>query len=202
MVLHGDAIAIAIALGSLWRRLLELLRRLFDDEVPEGPPKRKPPWSPPSRTRSRCQALATGVLGVLLVPLLCGCEQQARGFALPPGDAERGREAFVALGCNACHAIADTVARRADAPADAANLTLGGTVTRVKTYGDLVTSIIHPSHRLSFGRSPATVTAQGESRMMSFNHVMTVQQLVDITTLLQASYSVWVPEYPNYRPHR
>jgi len=34
--------------------------------------------------------------------------------------------------------------------------------------------------------------------MPIYNELMTVQQLVDITTFLQGTYSVWVPEYNMY----
>lgn len=34
-----------------------------------------------------------------------GCEDQSRGFAFPPGDTDRGKAAFVELGCPACHAV-------------------------------------------------------------------------------------------------
>ena len=73
---------------------------------------------------------------------------------------------------------------------------LGGEVTRVKTYGDLVTSIVNPSHKLSRGPDPRHVTPEGESKMPRYNEVMTVQQLIDITAYLAGTYSVWSPEYP------
>ena len=136
----------------------------------------------------------------VMAPLafLGACEEQAKGFALPPGDADRGQATFAELGCNACHRI-EGVIDKLDIGGDRAiDVRLGGQVSRVKTYGDLVTSIINPSHRLSRGNTPETVTDEGESRMPYYNDVMTVQQLVDLTTFLQSHYSVWVPEYRVY----
>jgi len=89
--------------------------------------------------------------------LLAGCEQQSRGFALPPGDATQGKATFVELGCPACHSVRGEVERFTEGADPAIEVILGGQTTRVKTYGDLVTSIINPSHKLSRGRNVATV---------------------------------------------
>ena len=71
----------------------------------------------------------------------------------------------------------------------------------MKTYGELVTSIINPSHRLARGMDPRHVDGEGESKIPRYNEVMTVQQLVDITEFLSSKYSVWAPEY-RVVPHR
>jgi sulfur-oxidizing protein SoxX len=75
---------------------------------------------------------------------------------------------------------------------------LGGQVSRIKTYGDLVTSIINPSHKLSRGNNRMTVSQAGKSKMTVYNEVMTVQQLVDLTTFLQDTYTVYDPAYKIY----
>ena len=127
-----------------------------------------------------------------------GCEQQSKGFALPPGDYDRGKASFVDLGCPACHSIEGVVSKLEAGGDPVIEVVLGGPVTRVKTYGDLVTSIINPSHKLSRGDTPVTVNDDGSSKMPYYNDVMTVQELVDVTTFLQGTYSVWVPEYNMY----
>jgi hypothetical protein len=135
----------------------------------------------------------------LLLPLLLatGCDQESRGFNLPPGDAEQGRATYMLLQCNDCHSIRDVVPHSgADSGID---VVLGGQTTRVRTYGDLVTSIIHPSHRLSRGTDPATVTEEGESKMRNYNDVMSVQELIDLVEFLQGQYEIWVPDYYSYR---
>lgn len=141
--------------------------------------------------------LALHLLIGLTAGFLAGCDTQSRGFALPPGDAEQGHTEFVELGCNACHSIAG-VEKLAPDSDTGVHVFLGGTVTRVKTYGDLVTSIINPSHKLSRRNDPTTVDAEGNSRMWIYNDVMTVAQLVNLTTFLQAHYEVRIPDYHMY----
>lgn len=141
----------------------------------------------------------------LLVPigvgltLSGGCSDSASGFALPPGDPERGKEVFVELRCNACHGISGQVERSKTDYHESIYVELGGNVTRVKTYGDLVTSIINPSHRFARGRDPRNVDEQGESNMRRYNEEMTVEQLIDLTAFLSSQYSVWSPHYVAYR---
>jgi sulfur-oxidizing protein SoxX len=146
--------------------------------------------------------LHTTILLCVIVLAACSRGPDApRGFSLPRGDAEAGKMAFVALECNACHS-AEGVEQIAPDQAEIA-LRLGGHRALVTTYAELVTSIINPSHRLS-NRYPETKSAvDGESRMRSYNEVMTVQQLVDLVAYLQPQYKV-VPssptEYPLYYP--
>ncbi|MCP5180391.1 MAG: c-type cytochrome [Pseudomonadales bacterium] len=134
---------------------------------------------------------------------LSGCSRASEEFVLPPGDADRGRTAFVDLGCNACHSVQDEFRKLTPELGgdDVIEVVLGGPVSRVKTYGDLVTSIINPSHRLSRGKHADTVNPDGTSRMPYYNDVMTVQELVDLTTYLQGTYSVVIPDYNPYYPH-
>lgn len=124
-----------------------------------------------------------------------GCNPQARGFALPPGDSEAGKVTFAQMGCNGCHSIKGVLERVPTTSNQDIHVVLGGLVTRVKTYGDLVTSIINPSHRLSRGKDIRTVDEFGNSLMPTYNSVMTVEQMLDLTGLLQKSYTVWVPDY-------
>jgi hypothetical protein len=130
--------------------------------------------------------------------LLTACASQlGTGFHLPPGDPDRGREAFVELRCNSCHELAGIeLARiRMEYP-----VALGGPTTRVQTYGDLVTSIVNPSHRIARGYPPERVSAGGESLLAKvfLNDLMTVQQLVDVVALLLQAYE-FVP--PPIRPY-
>lgn len=129
------------------------------------------------------------------VALLSGCDTEEQGLVLPPGSVEQGEAAFVALQCNRCHSVKDSVPRLREGAHPQIYIQLGGEKTRVKTYPELVTSIINPSHRLARGSDPRHVDGDGVSRMPRYNDVMTVQQLVDITTFLSSKYSVWTPEY-------
>ncbi|MDJ0654890.1 MAG: c-type cytochrome [Xanthomonadales bacterium] len=141
------------------------------------------------------------VIGLGLV-LLSGCNgdpRSARGFRLPDGDAEAGLEAFIDMECNQCHTV-----RGEELPIipgqDPPYFELGGEVTRVKTYGELVTSIINPSHKLATGYAKEVIAVGDESKMEVYNEFMTVQQLTDIVMFLQTHYDVRIPEhrYPTY----
>jgi hypothetical protein len=135
-------------------------------------------------------------LGAFLV----GCSSGYEGFTLPPGDAARGQAAFVAFRCYDCHRVAG-VELPVGEERDQVIVELGGEVDRVRTYDDLVTAIINPSHRLAQGYTPSLVAQEGKSRMTVYNDVMTVSQLVDLVTFLQGHYELRAPDptkYPNY----
>ena len=108
-------------------------------------------------------------------------------IVLPEGDAARGQEAFVALECTACHTIRDM---ELPAPEELGpvRIALGGKVSRVKSYSELVTSVINPSHRLARNLSKQPITQDGQSIMPLYGDVMTVTQMVDIVAFLESKY--------------
>jgi hypothetical protein len=129
---------------------------------------------------------------------LGGCASElGAGFHLPLGDAARGRDAFVTLHCHSCHFVADE-APPLSGP-EAGRVGLGGDTARVRTYGDLVTSIVNPSHEVA-REYIADQRGDRTSPMAAafLNDVVTVQQLVDIVAFLQGAYNV-VP--PPIRPY-
>lgn len=125
----------------------------------------------------------------------CGDRMSQVGFSLPEGSAERGREAFVYLQCHSCHTITGVDLPQEPHAPEPPFVELGGDVTRVKTYGQLVTAIINPSHKLAEGYPEDVVSEDGESKMPVYNEVMTVQELIDIVAFLQPQYDVVVPKY-------
>lgn len=131
-------------------------------------------------------------------------KESPTGFVLPPGDAEKGKEAFLELGCVSCHTVAgvafDTAAdldRKLEVP-------LGGETLTVKTYGELVTAIIHPSEAIRGPKAERT-DAEGRSLMPEYRTEMTVDQVSHLVHFLSEHYEVSVPEftppYGNY-PYR
>lgn len=140
----------------------------------------------------------------LLFLILASCDigpNSGRGFSLPEGSVEAGRVTFVELECNSCHSVGD-IERVAGREGPDINVRLGGPVSSVKTYGDLVTSVINPSHRINrHYNDQELVTGDNESKMMLYNDVMTVQQLVDLVTWLESNYEI-IPvsrtTYPRY----
>ena len=124
-----------------------------------------------------------------VLALLSGCDAANRNaLVLPEGDAEVGRTVFVDLRCHACHVIQDL-----ELPAIEReySISLGG--IGAKTYPELVTSIVNPSHRLARGLG----WEMDESPMSNYNDAMTVTQLVNLVEFLQTQYEV--PSMPRYR---
>jgi hypothetical protein len=71
-------------------------------------------------------------------------------------------------------------------------------VPRIKTYGDLVSSVINPSHKLTPYYADGKIVKDGESPMVVYNETMTVQQLIDLVAFLQQQYKVKLPQYTYY----
>ena len=132
--------------------------------------------------------------------LLSACDtgpKSSMGFRLPDGDATVGQELFVQLECNSCHTIVGLEIEIAEEKGPV-TVALGGPVANIKTYGQLVSSMINPSHKI-FRRYPKDeVTQDGKSVMPIYNETMTVQQLIDIVAFLQNQYEVVVPQYSYY----
>jgi sulfur-oxidizing protein SoxX len=138
--------------------------------------------------------------------LAAGCTpapQSGRGFTLPEGDVARGQATFVELQCNACHKVKGVDLPAAENATDL-SVALGGKVARIQTYGELVTSIINPSHKIAKGYAKEEVTTDAEgqqSRMLNYNEIATVEQLADLVAFLQSHYElqpVDMTEYPPY----
>jgi mono/diheme cytochrome c family protein len=139
----------------------------------------------------------TTILFLAALTAFTGCEadrMSEKGFSLPEGNVLAGKEAFVYMHCHECHTIAGEELPTL-AMADPPYVALGGKVTRVKTYGELVTAIINPSHKLAKGYAAELVANDGESKMPMYNGYMTVQELIDIVAFLQPHYDVYVPQY-------
>ena len=135
-----------------------------------------------------------------LIALVAGCSPDptsAIGFKLPDGDATEGRAVFLYMQCNQCHTV-DGLKLPAVPDAAPPYVELGGRVTHVKTYGQLVTSIINPSHELASGYAADLVSVNGESNMYIYNRHMTVQELIDLVAFLQSHYDVVPPQF-DYR---
>jgi sulfur-oxidizing protein SoxX len=134
---------------------------------------------------------------VAIITLGSGCDEDKimseRGFRLPDGDPLAGRETFLYMQCNQCHTIDGE-----ELPLIAGSepyVELGGNVSSVKTYGELVTAIINPSHKLADGYAADQVSEDGVSNMYVYNGFMTVQELTDLVMFLQPHYDVVTPQY-------
>lgn len=144
------------------------------------------------------------LIGAAVVSLVAaaGCGEaggpkSSRGFRLPDGDIGKGKEAFVQLKCHACHKVqgVELPVWEGKPPVF---VVLGGEVARVKSYGELVTGIINPSHDFASGYDKVAIRAGDMSRMANYNDKMTLKQLIDVVAFLQSRYEKLQPEYDSY----
>jgi hypothetical protein len=145
--------------------------------------------------KSHLGATLAGLVVAGLLVVVVGCEsdpKSARGFRLPDGDVERGKAAFMELQCTSCHTVDGVNLPRQETPPPM-SVALGGEVRKIRTYGELVTSIINPSHTLAPGYPQKYVGERGKSRMEDYNQVMTVSQMIDLVAFLQSRYRFVVP---------
>lgn len=134
------------------------------------------------------------VLIFFSVLVLCSSctRKSAIGFRLPDGNAAKGKTAFVELKCYTCHKV-DGVELPGPVVVKHPPVMIGGEVAHIKTYGELVTSIIHPSHRLSAETKKEWEVDGKLSPMPDFNRVMTVEQMIDLVAFLQSHYRRLIP---------
>lgn len=138
-----------------------------------------------------------GILAVATVSLailVTGCAYSPIfGFPIQEGDINEGRQAFIDHQCHQCHSIAGLTLPPL-AGADEPILELGGATTSVKTYAELMTSVIYPDHRIS-ERYREQLLLRGivpSQSPMPMPHVetMTVRQLIDLVAFLDSRYQL------------
>lgn len=139
---------------------------------------------------------------IVMVVGLGACDlnkSSARGFSLPEGNATAGQQAFVNYGCINCHQV-DGVTPPANHTYVLNNpVKLGGPGSLVRSYGELVTSIINPSHKLS-PRVPVSQSSIGQqSKMANLNDELVVTDLVNLVAFLQPKFNVKPDRLSQYR---
>lgn len=145
------------------------------------------------------------VIALPLVLLLGSCAtnpEYASQFRFPilEGDVEEGKQAFAELGCIQCHTV-NGVELPAWEGTSPIQFELGGEVWNVKTYAELATSIINPSHIISdeYRRSLPSGQRSLATSPMPYNDQMTIAQLVDIVMFLNSRYML-MPGYEFEEP--
>ena len=145
------------------------------------------------------------LIGLVLLFFMSACEPErtsGKGLVLPAGSVESGKATFVNLGCVRCHSVAGVESPEYDGESTIL-LLLGGKVHQVKTYGELVTSIVNPAHIISPAYLDKIQSSETEGEittpMPSFNDEMTVAQLIDLVTFLDSSYEKMLPDYVSQR---
>ena len=141
--------------------------------------------------------LAAGM--ALMLTTLAGCSALYSPFSFPveEGSVAAGRQAFIDQQCHQCHTVAG-VELPDLAGASEPMLELGGEVHQVRSYAELVTSIINPNHIISENYRDQLVI-EGRVPMNSPMPTpdldnMSVRQLIDIVAFLDSRYEL-VEEY-------
>ena len=102
-------------------------------------------------------------------------------FTLPEGDAAKGRDAFIRLGCYACHEVKGQEFPGATVAGD-----VGPELSEMAAHHEaefFAEAIVNPNAVVD---EPRWRAHDGTSKMPSFNHVMTVQELVDLVAFLKS----------------
>jgi len=132
------------------------------------------------------------VLIVFSALIVSSCDSgvsSPRGFSLPEGNVESGEQIFVKYQCLSCHTLEgfdpSGIEQSIEKP-----VSLGGARRQTTTYAELVTSIIHPSHKLARGLLKDITDESGKSKMRIYNDIMTVKELTDLVVFLETKYTI------------
>ncbi len=142
--------------------------------------------------------LCVAMLTVVATTAACG--PPLPEFALPEGDADKGQELFVSYSCTTCHTVRDLDLPEPETKGPV-TVSLGGRVSKLKSYSELVTSVINPSHQLVKRRRADEVSQEGESLMTVYNDVMTVTELTHIVAFLESRYEKFERPKVRYTIH-
>jgi hypothetical protein len=144
---------------------------------------------------------------IILLCVMSACSygpDSPKGFSLPKGDVIKGENVFIQYQCQACHALKGYEDNSLIKEFDTL-IPLGGTSPLVKTYAQLVTSIINPSHKLAPRNKSIkekVTNDDGSSKMRVFNNVMTIQELINLVAFLQPKYELKPITYTHYGQYR
>lgn len=132
-----------------------------------------------------CSATALVVSGCAFMPTF--------SFPIEEGDIDAGMQAFIDHQCHDCHSVAG-VRLPALAGASDVMLELGGETVYVRSYAELVTSIINPNHAISekYRDQRLLEGALPLESPMPMPHIdnMTVRQLIDLVAFLDSRYEL------------
>lgn len=103
------------------------------------------------------------------------------------------------MSCNQCHSLPG-VEWIGESVGNAIHVPLGGKVGKVKSYEELVTSIINPSHKIHKRHLVEPFSTEGESNMLKYNEILKVEDLVNIVTFLQTEYKLTRLDDIHYYP--
>ncbi len=142
-------------------------------------------------------ALAASVLALVL----SACQPASGTYTFPEGDLGKGRQTFIDMGCISCHTVDGARGLRDGMDEAERTIVLGGEKDRTYTYGELMTSIVNPSHQVSQTRLGTMVQADGETLMRNYNDILTINQLIDLVTFLEQHYTLEPFDRTDYRSY-
>ncbi len=109
-------------------------------------------------------------------------DHQKIDLVIPLGDAQAGREAYVALSCTSCHAVQGDA--ELSKPVASIPVPVLGPEHARMSPGKLASAIVSPSHVVS--KEVAAKTEGKLSPMGDFSEAMTVRQLVDLVAFIRS----------------
>lgn len=133
--------------------------------------------------------------------LLSACQPGSNTYTFPEGDVGKGRQTFIEVGCVSCHTVDGARGLRDGLDEAERTIVLGGEKERTYTYGELMTSIVNPSHKVSQTRLGTMVQEDGETLMRDYNDILTINQLIDLVTFLEQHYTLEPFDRTDYRSY-
>lgn len=141
---------------------------------------------PPRQDSMRTARLLFALIFCTGIAACAASTSSGPSFTLPEGDVAAGKKVFVQSQCSFCHAVEgvdDLPAPVAEPPVP---FSLGSETNRM-TDGEIVTSIIDPSHFVSPEYPDAQTQMGDESRMPAYRNTLSVQQLIDLVAFLRSA---------------
>ena len=145
--------------------------------------------------------LFPAMVALMALTACSGDNKPVKGFVLPEGNIAQGEQVFVDFNCHACHTIPGKEFPEIENEQPFV-LALGGEVYRVKNHGELLTAVVNPDQSICMAYRMAMRRAGREVEMTPMPYRgedMTVAELVDLVTFLNAQYTKLQPKhYPGY----
>jgi len=132
--------------------------------------------------------------------LLAACTMESpavKGFVLPDGDVAQGEKVFIKYSCHGCHTIPGVDLPVVEPPPPFV-MEIGGEVYRVKNEGELLTSVINPTHVVSeefIARMEGLGSTGASTPMPYYGDAMTITEMIDLVAFLRVQYSKMMPDF-------
>lgn len=136
----------------------------------------------------RLGALSSAIVVGLVVAGGCAAHRPVpqSTFSWPDGDPQAGKDAFVRVGCAACHEVRGVDGIPAPTVDPPVPVIFGGRSPSRPTPERLVECIVNPDVHISLSHRRDEVQIGDQSRMSDFTRALTVRELIDIVAFLLA----------------